>query len=158
MAKPAGVRPLQVGRQVLESLSRYIGSCCVWDVPGYITLTRVKMSQDLKVAKVGVRLVSVNQEHPDQEPPHVLAVEALKASAYELQSYLAKDLKLRFTPKLHFVVDESWTEMLKVENTLRQLELLSQDSKKGQGDLSSDDSKKVCQDSSSQDSKKDPSH
>jgi ribosome-binding factor A len=40
-----------------------------------------------------------------------------------LQHHLAKDLKLRFTPKLQFVADESWDQILKVENTLKELEL-----------------------------------
>lgn len=120
MAKPEGFRVLRVSRQVLESLSRYVASRATWEVPGYITLTRVRMSKDLKNAKVGVRLVSYE---PDKEPNHSLAVEALKSQLHELQSYLAKDLKLRFTPKLQMVVDESWDEILKVENTLRDLEI-----------------------------------
>ena len=120
MAKPEGVRVLQVSRQVLESLSRYIGSRSTWEVPGYITLTRVRMSKDLKNAKVGVRLVGFD---PEKEPNHSLAAEALQSHVHELQNFLAKDLKLRFTPKLQIVVDESWDEILKVENTLRELEL-----------------------------------
>jgi len=119
MAKPEGVRVLQVSKQVLESLSRYIGSRSTWEVPGYITLTRVRMSKDLKNAKVGVRLVGFN---PGKELDHELAVEALRHHVRELQTFLAKDLKLRFTPKLQIVVDESWDEILKVENTLRELE------------------------------------
>lgn len=120
MAKPKGVRTLQVGRQVLESLSRYIASRAIWEVPGYISLTRVRMSNDLKIAKVGVRLVGINSE---QEPNHNLAADALRSHVHELQSFLAKDLKLRFTPKLQIVVDESWDQILKVENTLKELEL-----------------------------------
>jgi ribosome-binding factor A len=120
MAKPEGVRILQVGKQVLESLSRYISSRSTWGVPGYITLTRVRMSKDLKSAKVGVRLVTFDTE---KEPDHKLAVEALQAHVHVLQSHLAKDLKLRFTPKLQIIVDESWDQILKLENTFRELEL-----------------------------------
>jgi ribosome-binding factor A len=120
MAKPQEVRVLQVSKQVLESLSRYVGSRSTWGVPGYITLTRVRMSKDLKNAKVGVRLVEFDTE---KEPNHKLAAEALQAHVQTLQHHLAKDLKLRFTPKLQFVVDESWDQILKVENALKELEL-----------------------------------
>jgi len=120
MAKPEGVRALQVGRQVLQSLSRYIGSRATWGVPGYITLTRVQMSKDLKRAKVGVRLVGFD---PEKKSNHNLAVDALRSHIHELQDFLAKDLQLRFTPKLQIVVDESWDRILEVEKTLRELEL-----------------------------------
>jgi ribosome-binding factor A len=78
------------------------------------------MSKDLKNAKVGVRLVEFDTE---KEPNHKLAAEALQAHVQTLQHHLAKDLKLRFTPKLQFVVDESWDQILKVENALKELEL-----------------------------------
>lgn len=119
MAKPEGVRVLRVSRQILETLSFYVQSRSDWSVDFYITLTRVRMSKDLKSAKIGVRAVGVNLKDED----HQKAVEALKQRIIELQAYLAKQLKLRFTPKLQFVVDTGWDEILKVENTLRELSL-----------------------------------
>lgn len=120
MAKPDGVRVLRVSRQILEVLSRFVQARSGWELEGYITLTRVRMTKDLKNAKVGVRMVAFDTS---KEPPHQLAVEALSRRAIEMQHYLAKELKLRFTPKLQFVVDEGWDEILKVENTLRELAL-----------------------------------
>lgn len=126
MAKPEGVRVLRVSRQLLEVLARYIQNRPDWDVQdGYISLTRIRMTKDLKNAKVGVRLMRWGDTVTDEQTKlgHQKAVEALKTRIHDMQKTVAHELKLRFTPKLQFVVDESWDEVLKVENTLRDLGL-----------------------------------
>ncbi len=116
MAKNDGVRVLRVARAVYESLVRATQSKTFWEIDGYITLTRVRMSKDLKFAKVGVRLMTTD---PLKAADHDKAAEILNKLAYDLQAHLAKDIKLRFTPKLDFVVDHDWDQMIKVENELR---------------------------------------
>lgn len=124
MAKPEGVRVLRVSRQLLEVLARYIQNRPDWDIhEGYISLTRIRMTKDLKNAKVGVRLMRWGEGVTEEQIKlgHQKAVEALKTRIYDMQKTVAQELKLRFTPKLQFIVDESWDEVLKVENTLRDL-------------------------------------
>lgn len=124
MAKPEGVRVLRVSRQLLEVLARYIQNRPDWELQdGYISLTRIRMSKDLKNARVGVRLIRWGDSVTEEQVRlgHQKAVEALKTRIHDMQKSIAHELKLRFTPKLQFVVDESWDEVLKVENTLREL-------------------------------------
>ena len=126
MAKPEGVRVLQVSKQVLEALSRHIQARSdLLLESGSISLTRVRMSKDLKLAKVGVRCLfwdaSKGTTSEQELKLHQKAVDLLQERHHEMQRYLSKELQLRFTPKLQFVVDESWDEILKVENTLRTL-------------------------------------
>ncbi|MCX7675374.1 MAG: ribosome-binding factor A [Bdellovibrionaceae bacterium] len=159
---PRGVRPLQVGRQVWQSLTRYFHEHPVYELQaeGFLTLTRVQMSGDLKTAKVFYRWSSWSSLAPERRIPEGSAElklrtdpgsvphqvvretgektstaypelsssqekkinEVLKAYAPKLQSHLAKDLGLRFTPRLQFVFDRAYAEMLRVEETLRGLQ------------------------------------
>lgn len=65
---------------------------------GFITLSAVKVSRDLSHAKV---YFTVLNSDPD------IAAEVLNTASGYLRSLLAKTMKLRIIPELHFVFDES---------------------------------------------------
>lgn len=67
-------------------------------LPKFITLSAVKVSTDLSHAKIYFTVL-------DDAPEKTLL--ALNTVAGHLRMLLAKTLKLRITPQLHFVFDES---------------------------------------------------
>lgn len=67
---------------------------------GFVTVTGVSMSGDLKHARV---FVSMLQEGPAREQ----AMEALKASRGFIRRRLGQTLRLRYTPEIAFRLDTS---------------------------------------------------
>ncbi len=79
-------------------------------LPHFITVSAVKVSSDMSVAKI---YVTVLGEHVDEESTLALLN---KASGF-LRTALARSIKLRIVPQLKFVFDES----IEYGNKLREL-------------------------------------
>ena len=76
-----------------------------------VTVSYVKMSKDLKMASVYLMpLGGENQQN---------LLENIKQKKYIFQRYLSKaKLKSKFTPKIHFFIDDTFEEAEKVEKLL----------------------------------------
>jgi ribosome-binding factor A len=83
-------------------------------ITGFITVTGAKMSPDLKEA---VAYVSVHGAEAERKR----TMEGLAAAAGWLQREVAHHLRLRYTPHLRFVYDESVEEGDKIERLLREV-------------------------------------
>ncbi len=94
-------------------------------VTGFVTLTGAKMSPDLKEIAVYVSIHA-----PEAERDRTL--EGLRAAATWLQREVARNLKLRHTPHLRFVYDESVERGDRIERLLK--EAREKDSRGGRGD------------------------
>lgn len=81
---------------------------------GFVTITRVKITPDLKEARVYYSVLGKEKEKRE-------AGLALEHAAGFLQHEIAAALKLRFTPKLAFDLDESLEESMRIEQILREL-------------------------------------
>lgn len=79
---------------------------------GLITVTGVEMTDDLKFARVYYSVM--NQDKPETQ-------RALEHAAGYFQHEIAVALKLRFTPKLSFHLDESLDQGLRIDRILEQL-------------------------------------
>ena len=77
-----------------------------------ITVTEVRMSQDLKTAKAFVLPLGGKnaQEVTDQ----------LKEFSFVIRKALSKKITIKFLPKLLFVKDESFDYAEKIENLIKQ--------------------------------------
>ncbi len=82
-------------------------------VTGFVTVTGAKMSPDLKEITV---YVSVHAEEAERER----TLEGLRAAATYLQREVARTIRLRHTPHLRFVYDESVARGDRIERLLRQ--------------------------------------
>lgn len=81
-----------------------------------VTLTGVIMSPDLKIAKIYYSLL------PTQPPvTEKGSQEALKGAKNLLKKKVATELKLRFTPDLHFYFDESVETGSKIDALLNSI-------------------------------------
>lgn len=89
---------------------------------GLVTLTRVEMPPDLKSARVYVSILGSDE---DREK----SIENLNQYTRIIQSHIAKELKLRFCPKLMFYLDTGLDKALKIEKILHELEIDRQSKK-----------------------------
>ena len=83
------------------------------DVTGMISVTRVKVTPDLKYAKVYVSLL--NSKSVEK------TMQGLKESAGFMRSQVAKIVNLRVTPELVFEYDDSIEHGEKIDNILKQI-------------------------------------
>lgn len=87
---------------------------------GFITLTDVEVSRDLRHANVyysalGKKGVTQTEEEVDA------TAAALVSSTRHLRSVLSREVRLKYLPELHFKVDPSIARGQRVEQILREL-------------------------------------
>ena len=77
-----------------------------------ITVTEVRMSQDLKLAKAFV--LPLGGKNATE------IIEKLKEFSYLIRKVLSKKITMKYLPKLLFVKDESFDYAEKIENLIKQ--------------------------------------
>jgi ribosome-binding factor A len=108
-------RPDRVGDQIREVLSELLTRGAVHDPGiGFITLTRVKVSPDLQMARV--YYTSLGDESARRE-----TAKALERATGFLRRQVGERLKLRRVVELKFQFDESVMHQDRVEQILRDL-------------------------------------
>ncbi len=83
------------------------------DATGLISVTKVKITPDLKYAKVYVSLLNAKNEEK--------TIDALKNSAGYIRTLIAKRINLRVTPELVFEKDDSMEYGMKIDSILKNL-------------------------------------
>jgi ribosome-binding factor A len=115
LGKPITQRQLRVGEMIKQAL----GILFIRDeakIPNLstkeITVTEVRMSQDLKSAKIFV--MPLGGKNSEQ------IIEKLKISSFMIRKVLSKKIIVKFLPKLFFVKDDSFDYAEKIENLIKQ--------------------------------------
>ena len=115
LGKPISQRQLRVGEMIKQSL----GMIFVRNeakIPNLetnnITVTEVKMSQDLKIAKAYV--LPLGGKDADT------IVNILKEFSFLIRKILSKKITMKFLPKVLFAKDESFEYAEKIENLIKQ--------------------------------------
>lgn len=107
------VRLLKVGERVRHLLSELLTRQVVHDdtLSGHqISVTEVRMSPDLRQAKVYVKPLLGGDEEE--------VLQALRRNTAYLQREVAQRLGLKFAPKLKFLADESFDEADRIDRLL----------------------------------------
>jgi len=73
----------------------------------FVTITRIKVSPDLKYAII---FVTIYNDEAQQKK----ALKGLKSATKFIRGELGKDLKLRFVPKIEFKIDEDLEHQYKL--------------------------------------------
>ena len=115
LGKPITQRQLRVGEMIKQAL----GILFIRDeakIPNLstreITVTEVRMSPDLKIAKIFVMpLGGKNTEE---------TIEKLKISSFLIRKVWSKKIIMKFLPKLFFIKDNSFDYAEKIENLIKQ--------------------------------------
>ena len=115
LRKTISQRQLRVGETIKQSL----GMIFVRNeakVPNLetndITVTEVKMSQDLKIAKAFV--LPLGGENAEEK------IKLLKQFSFLIRKALSKKITIKFLPKILFAKDESFEYAEKIENLIKQ--------------------------------------
>ena len=115
LGKPVSQRQLRVGEMVKQAL----GMIFLRDeakLPNLetkeITVTEVRMSQDLKIAKAFV--LPLGGKNAKE------SVSKLKEFSFVIRKVLSKKIVMKFLPKLYFVKDDSFDYAEKIENLIKQ--------------------------------------
>ena len=115
LGKPITQRQLRVGEMIKQAL----GMLFIRDeakLPNLstkeITVTEVRMSPDLKTAKIFV--MPLGGKNADE------IIEKLKEFSFVIRKVLSKKIVMKFLPKLYFVKDNSFDYAEKIENLIKQ--------------------------------------
>jgi len=115
LGKPISQRQLRVGEMIKQSLGMIFARNEA-KLPNLetsnITVTEVKMSQDLKVAKAFILPLGGKNSKK--------TVEKLKEFSFLIRKVLSKKITMKFLPKILFAKDESFEYAEKIENLLKQ--------------------------------------
>ena len=115
LGKPVSQRQLRVGEMIKQSLGTIFARNEA-KVPNLetncITVTEVKMSQDLKVAKAFV--LPLGGKDAEKK------IEILKKFSFLIRKVLSKKVTMKFLPKILFAKDESFEYAEKIENLIKQ--------------------------------------
>ena len=113
-------RPVQVGEQIRQCLSEMLLEGSIKDhrlaAASMVTVTEVRMTSDLRLGRV---LVSV---FPDEEAVVLEVFAGLASATGQIKREIGKRLRLRFTPELRFLVDDSMAYGARIEAVLREIE------------------------------------
>ena len=115
IGKPISQRQLRVGEMIKQSLSMIFLKNEA-KVPNLetntITVTEVRMSQDLKIAKAYV--LPLGGIDADEK------IQKLKENSFLIRKILSQKVITKFLPKLLFRKDESFEYAEKIENLIKQ--------------------------------------
>ena len=115
LGKPVTQRQLRVGEMIKQALSMIFlkdeAKLPNVQTKG-ITVTEVRMSPDLKTAKIFVMPLG-GKEADD-------VVVKLKEFSFVIRKVLSKKIVMKFLPKLYFVKDDSFDYAEKIENLIKQ--------------------------------------
>ena len=115
LGKPITQRQLRVGEMIKQALGMIFikGEAKLPNIETKeITVTEVRMSPDLKTARIYV--LPLGGKNADE------AVEKLKEFSFVIRKVLSKKVVMKFLPKIFFVKDESFDYAEKIENLIKQ--------------------------------------
>lgn len=104
-------------RKIEELLKRELSSIVLYELKdprtGFVTLTRVKLSEDQRSAEV---MLTVRGDEAETEK----SLRVLNRARGYVQALIAKRLSLRYTPVLTFLEDEEVEEARRLERLIDQ--------------------------------------
>ena len=108
------VRTERVASLVKEVISEIFQNHFRMEEYGLMTVTEVRMSPDLKIAKVFVSIFG-----DAERKKKTLAL--LQVEKGTLRGELGKNLRMKFTPNLIFFLDESLDHAMRIEDLLNKI-------------------------------------
>ncbi len=113
-------------RRVDEAVRQVIGDAVAADLKdprvGFVTVTDVKTSPDLRHARVYVSVLGEGGR-ASEPAQREATLEGLRSAHGYLQARLAGELRLKRTPALEFLYDETTDRAMRVEELISEIEL-----------------------------------
>jgi ribosome-binding factor A len=105
-------------REVQQTIAKYLLKDLRDELPGLVTVSKVRMSSDLRNAKV---FISVFAPGENEAKLRAEAAKFLQACSAEIQDNLNSELQMRYVPKVTFIADDVIEKVLKVETILHEI-------------------------------------
>jgi ribosome-binding factor A len=109
-----GARPDRVGEQIRQELSQILSQQVHDPGIGFITLTQVKVTSDLQLARVLYTVIGDEKQRKN-------TMKALERALPFLRRQIASRVRLRRVPELQFFYDESVEHQDRIERILLDL-------------------------------------
>ncbi|HEY8638082.1 MAG TPA: 30S ribosome-binding factor RbfA [Solirubrobacteraceae bacterium] len=104
-------------RRVDEAVRQVLGDAVTHQLKdprvGFVTVTDVKTSPDLRHARVFVSILGSRTER-------LASLEGLRSAHGFLQRHVAGELRLKHTPELEFIPDDTTQRAFRIERLLRE--------------------------------------
>lgn len=115
MSNTQHMRPERVGQEIQAAIGRMLTRGELRDPRiGYITITGVKVSPDLKVARVYYSMMGTDKEKADTQ-------QGLEAAKGYVRREVTAAVQLRFSPEIFFTFDESVETGDRIDRLLREV-------------------------------------
>jgi ribosome-binding factor A len=105
-------------RRVDEAIRQVIGDAVAGDLKdprvGFVTVTDVRTSADLRHARVYVSVLGDAGE-PSEQTQREATLDGLRSAHGYLQARIARELRLKRTPTLEFAYDDTTDRALRVD-------------------------------------------
>jgi ribosome-binding factor A len=112
-------------RRVDEAIRQVIGDAVALELKdprvGFVTVTDVKTSADLRHARVYVSVLG-ESGRPSEPAQREATLEGLRSAHGFLQARLASELRLKRTPTLEFSYDDTTDRALRVDALIDEIE------------------------------------
>jgi ribosome-binding factor A len=90
-------------------------------VGAFVSVTRVEAARDISAARVFVSTFTAGGEGSEETRHLDTAVAGLQSASGFIQAKVAKRLKLRLTPRLHFIADTGIKEGFEINERIKGL-------------------------------------
>ena len=108
------IRTERVGATIREELAKYLQRSAPDYLDGMVTVTSVRVSSDLSIAKVYVSIWKSTTK------PEIL-IKRLNENQVEIRTHLARALQMRKTPELRFYRDDTLDTAESMEKLIREV-------------------------------------
>lgn len=109
-----GKRAQRVAALIKQELASMLSQAVRDPRIGFVTVTEVEVSDDLKYARVFYSVLGTEEKREE-------TAKGLEQARGFLQRDLAQTLNLRFTPHLSFAMDSSLEEGIKIDGIIRKI-------------------------------------
>jgi ribosome-binding factor A len=106
------IRTEKVASEIRQALARPLSDIASEISAGFITTTHVRMSPDLRIARVYLSVFG-GKISPEQ------AVAKVSERAKEVRHRVTSNMRLRFSPELHFYLDDTLDTIERIDALLK---------------------------------------
>lgn len=106
----------RVGDQIRKEVSQIVQKELKDPGIGFVTITDVELSDDLKNAKIFYSVLGDEKSKSDSS-------QALDRAVFFVQREIGKRMRLKYTPKMRFIFDNSLEKGARIEKRLEQIRL-----------------------------------
>ncbi len=111
-----GKRSKKVAGLLKIEISRIIQTRIKDPLVGFVTITDVVLSDDLKIAKIYFSVLGDKAQKKN-------SLKGLQRARSFMQNELGSRVRLRYLPELRFFIDESWSYGVNIDRILEDLKL-----------------------------------